>query len=1212
MVFQKLTPTKDINMDVYDEAMQFVFDNEDIRNIAISGSYGAGKSSLLESYKKSHPDKKFLNISLAHFTENDEQEINTGNDIKKTSVEITLEGKLINQLIQQIDEKDIPQTNFKLKKERDLKEIWKMVSAITVFFMAALYIWSYSKIAEWVGTLEDNFLRPVFDWLTGPYSQLVMCIFLVALFARGIYVLVCQQRLEKTFRKISFQGNEIELFSGENNSYFDKYLNEVLYLFEHSGVDAIIFEDIDRFNSVAIFERLREINMLVNIRLEGKVLRFFYLLRDDIFESKDRTKFFDYILPVIPVIDGSNSYNKLREYFTNVGLYEAFDDKFLRRLSLYVDDMRILKNIFNEFIIYFNKLKKISPDANRMLAVLTYKNLFPKDYSDLQQNKGYIYTLFDEKKLFVESDIKRCDEKIKALKEKIKWTKNEHLVNKGELEGAKQWRQSESNRGTGTYEERVKRQNEYEKWLKGEYIARKEALEQEKEEVLKRLDIDLEIVQQEKEIVRKKRLCQLITKSNEHLLKDMKVINEADKEECFLAVKGNDYFKLLIYLIRSGYLDETHRDYMTYFYENSLTVNDKIFLRGVVDRKAYAWDYHLDNIPLLLENLDVLDFEQPETLNYELLSYLVVNESGSENVKRLINQLNKKKGFEFVVGFCKRDDRRTEFVAVLNTYWPSYFGEAIKVGPERHIEKYCIDTLLYSSMEVLKKVDVDKVLSTYVSNHGRDIISENGEWSDKLIAVFAELDILFENLPVMISSQNCSLFDKVYQNNMYKLSLDNVQVLLTTKYQADLKGIETRYISSIFAKPEEWLCLYVEANIVPFLKVVLEDTEVYFTDDSESVVQLLDLFEESCEETKEYIARLQTKVENLVEVCNSQHKGDLLDSGRVKYTEDNIIDAFVEFGLEERVIAFINSDAALLDFGKANIGDSIKFNFWDKCVVCNEIDNAHYSMILTTINRRFEIFNADAYSEISEDKIDILVNEKIIPMNEESLLFMRKVYPGNVSNYIKINLMEYKNLAKGNMADVGEVEEALSWDIEEQTKIELLSEIAEEVAITDMDYSENVVNYIMDHNFAIDDLPFLCQQYDLYSPELQEKIFDLAKVNLKEVYNAANGISLELLYKLLENADSEEEQDILFDTVVDAMINLDNAECQKCLELLDMKEIAKIFDKKKRPNIVVNEYNRIMLDALVKHEFLKGYAEDEEKQTYKVLKGPKCDENVAQ
>ncbi|MBD5160793.1 MAG: hypothetical protein HDT14_01985 [Oscillibacter sp.] len=30
-------------------------------------------------------------------------------------------------------------------------------------------------------------------------------------------------------------------------------------------------------------------------------LRFFYLLRDDIFDTKDRTKFFDYIVPVVPV-----------------------------------------------------------------------------------------------------------------------------------------------------------------------------------------------------------------------------------------------------------------------------------------------------------------------------------------------------------------------------------------------------------------------------------------------------------------------------------------------------------------------------------------------------------------------------------------------------------------------------------------------------------------------------------------------------------------------------------------------------------------------------------------------------------------------------------------------------------------------------------------------------------------------------------------------
>ena len=40
--FQKLTPETDADIKVYDEAFRFVFKNDDIRNIAISGSYGSG------------------------------------------------------------------------------------------------------------------------------------------------------------------------------------------------------------------------------------------------------------------------------------------------------------------------------------------------------------------------------------------------------------------------------------------------------------------------------------------------------------------------------------------------------------------------------------------------------------------------------------------------------------------------------------------------------------------------------------------------------------------------------------------------------------------------------------------------------------------------------------------------------------------------------------------------------------------------------------------------------------------------------------------------------------------------------------------------------------------------------------------------------------------------------------------------------------------
>ena len=118
------------------------------------------------------------------------------------------------------------------------------------------------------------------------------------------YKLVVLQRNKNIFKRLKIHGNEIEIFEENRDSYFDKYLNEVLYLFENSETDVIVFEDLDRFNAIKIFERLREINILINKKVKNKPLRFFYLVRDDIFVSKDRTKFFDYIVPIVPVKRG--------------------------------------------------------------------------------------------------------------------------------------------------------------------------------------------------------------------------------------------------------------------------------------------------------------------------------------------------------------------------------------------------------------------------------------------------------------------------------------------------------------------------------------------------------------------------------------------------------------------------------------------------------------------------------------------------------------------------------------------------------------------------------------------------------------------------------------------------------------------------------------------------------------------------------------------
>lgn len=417
--FERLTPTDSVDLNIYEEAINYVFDNPDVRNVAISGAYSAGKSSVLASYKKRHSDKSFLHISLAHFqspNEKSKKDVQNEKDKKEKEVatevkESVLEGKILNQLIHQIPSEKIPQTNFRVKKRISTASIITKTLEIIFLLIAVVYFLFFDSWKSYVFALPANWLKSILKLSVYPYALMIDSIIIIVLVSFLIYGLIKIQKNKNVFRKLNLQGNEIEIFEESDDSYFDKYLNEVLYLFENANADVIVFEDMDRFNANKIFERLREVNTLVNIQLQKenkkdkRILRFFYLLRDDIFVSKDRTKFFDYIIPVVPVVDSSNSYDQFISHFKKGGLFEKFDESFLQGLSLYIDDMRLLKNIYNEFVIYFNRLNITELDCNKMLAIIAYKNLFPRDFADLQLNQGFIYTLFSKKDNFIEAEI---------------------------------------------------------------------------------------------------------------------------------------------------------------------------------------------------------------------------------------------------------------------------------------------------------------------------------------------------------------------------------------------------------------------------------------------------------------------------------------------------------------------------------------------------------------------------------------------------------------------------------------------------------------------------------------------------------------------------------------------------------------------------------------------------------------------------------------
>lgn len=389
--FQKLTPIQDADINIYKDALDFVFENQDIRNIAISGTYSAGKSSIIESYKQANPKKKFLHISLAYFEASDSYATNYSKNTKPIAdgnieKDNVLEGKILNQLIHQIDAGKIPQTNFRVKK--NVSWLWTAIQTVGVVTFVLLMLF-LANFHSWKLYVENHSaLQTWFSWSTASGMPLICVAISALLLGWFLYSILKIQKNKGLFKKLSLQGNEIEIFAQADDSYFDKYLNEVLYLFEHSAAEVIVFEDMDRYNTNHIFQRLREVNTLVNnhrVRQKKTLIRFFYLLRDDIFVSKDRTKFFDFIIPVVPILDGSNSYDQFITPFKQGGILELFDENFLQGISLYVDDMRILKNIYNEFIVYNARISTTEQDANKLLAMIVYKNIFPRDFSDLQQ-----------------------------------------------------------------------------------------------------------------------------------------------------------------------------------------------------------------------------------------------------------------------------------------------------------------------------------------------------------------------------------------------------------------------------------------------------------------------------------------------------------------------------------------------------------------------------------------------------------------------------------------------------------------------------------------------------------------------------------------------------------------------------------------------------------------------------------------------------------
>lgn len=844
--FMSLSPTIVEKLDkVYVDALDFVIENENIKNAAISGHYGSGKSSIWQTYKNMRNINNVIYISLGDYCQGDEE----GNSISR------IEKQILTQILAQVNQKDIPLSKYKLKFNKNKCTIAKYVLASLIFILSI------------IGWFIKSEITSIYMIRMHVYLSFIILLFITPL----IYLIY------RIFKGELFQISKINLKIAEANaqpsdekdeSIFDKDIKEIIYILKSSNVKYVVFEDLDRYDNVLIFSKLRELNYLLNAdkSKQDSNIKFIYMVRDDLFDIQTRSKFFDFILPVIPIVDSENSEGKLMEYFKDNN--NIPDKKVLRKISLYIDDMRILKNIVNEFNIYSEILlpQKLNLDNNKLFSIIVLKNIFPEEFSLLQRNRGYIFNIFKKVPYYKENVSKEIKQEIIKNENNLRKLENEvatdvfeavSLMLPGYLSTGERKKWSEYLKDWSDNPEREVFfdgiSHNYEKFLH-RYINDKSENKKRLDNIKNKREPELDKLR-EKIIELNTYLDEMNAQSLKEFLNSMdesKLTNIFEDKEIVSSIVSNHYFPLIKFLLMEGLVNESYRLYLGIFRKGSISLNDKIFLSNILSANNNDLLLEINSPKSVYDELSDYHYQRKAIQNLKFLEWLIENDKKVEVIK--ITKYCLDKDLIFILSKLSNQN--------IMEYSEIILGNDLKLFEKvlqfNNIEDYLElnDYLVLSILE--HRFTSVKDLKSYSS------FVEKSESVLKLLG--EDLEIFSGNLNFGIIKFNniCieGLDEKVLriiiEKNAYKITISNIKFILETRLEGK---VDLGRLFSITSQQKD-INKYVNENLLEFLNQYTTLDIDIFNDDEENVMSILKS-ELELDSKKIYLERNATTLSNI-------------------------------------------------------------------------------------------------------------------------------------------------------------------------------------------------------------------------------------------------------------------------------------------------------------------------------------------------------------
>lgn len=883
--FFSLAPTRKAqDIDAYKMAMDFALRQEDICNIAVTGPYGSGKSSFLRTYFDGRED--VLWISLASFlgvpkgkvalngttSEGGESDEDEGDSC--FGEERRLELSILQQIFYRFPNAAVPYS--RLSKTSSIPQSWycKIIAWAVITFALLIGAWQPDFLVRYV---TPSIRLLIVDWAR--YIFWVSSVGLTISFSLAIWQVLHWIRAHGV-RSVDVSGLGISMSDKTERSILNRNIDEIIYHFEVSDYNTVVFEDIDRFDDVDIFTKLREVNLLLNnaeqISRSHKPIRFIYALKEELFvEKKDKVKFFDFVIPIIPKINASNSRTELLAFLNDWSDTKPDETlvRFVKEVSPYISDMRLLKNICNEYYTYREQVIDYT-SAQELLGLVVFKNFFPKDFALMHDESGMMWKFLEKKKEAQDRLAKDIDDKINALRHEIDCINGEKLTdikqlqllyyaslmrefspNDDQVHYNGQWWQSSSIIHTDNWFE-VLRQNgmchnrygrnqiiwtDIEKKTDpnctyDEHVKRIESRQNGRIDNIKK---EIQGLKERRLTIKRKTIQELMVES---VLKDDEIkaiIHESSKDR--------QDAELVILLLKNGYLNEKYYYNISIFHEvdGVNSIQDYLFEVGVTRGDDADWKTKLKNPRALIESLELHYFSSPSVLNYDICRELLAN-PGSEKAKEFWQLISRKdlRSYEFVDGYlaeeARGDDSRKLFDCIMSAT-PNYMAELIETSvsgdgwPREFVEKQ-LGLYVAWTMRQEKAVVPSNIVKEYVEQTAAmpQLLRDNGiNDVETMIAFVRQFDLKFEVLDFKLA-QETGFIEVVISECAYLLDANMLKGLLNAK-GIDVSDFEKKNYSVIKSCGIKQLVDYVDREFKTYLDNVYLQLESQQEDSIENI-----------------------------------------------------------------------------------------------------------------------------------------------------------------------------------------------------------------------------------------------------------------------------------------------------------------------------------------------------------------------------------------